>query len=636
MLLSPVINSIGEHIEQPIIVYAQDNSESVITDSINDSEMKVGSQKIISGLSTNFKTDKYSFGEYVRAGVDFTFEDKQTNISDLLDVVQAKYYNRNIGALVVNTDGIYNTGSNPEYIASQLNFPIYTIASGSSIPKKDLLLSDVQFNKIVFLNDIYPVRITAEAKKLKGNVTKLKIYDNGKLVLQENIKINSNDFHKTIDTEIEAKKPGVHKLRIELQAVKGEFSKKNNNKEVLFEVIDNKQKILILADGPHPDIGAIKSSLEQNKNFEVDYSVAGKNSKSLSTYNLIILHQLPSERNSVVKELQTIRNNNIPTLSIIGNKSALQKFNANSSVLNIQKKANSFDPANGLYNNNFALFELNPEIKNLMKHAPPLETPFGKYSGFKKNDVLFFRKVKGIETESPLILFDTDIKQGVKSGYITGEGIWRWKIYDYKLHKNHILFNELIQKSCQFLSLKIKKDRFKVNVSKINVENKNIVFHAERYNKSYELINESDVKLQITDSAGNSFDYVFDKSRKAYEYDAGKLPPGEYSWLAQTEIDNKQRQKKGIISIREINIEANNTQANHQVLHKISELTGGKMIKISESEKLLQLLANDDRIKPVSHTEKKSFKITNHKIIFFIILLLMSTEWFIRKFSGSY
>jgi hypothetical protein len=37
-------------------------------------------------------------------------------------------------------------------------------------------------------------------------------------------------------------------------------------------VLDARQKILLLYDGPHPDISTIKQSIESNRNFEVKAS----------------------------------------------------------------------------------------------------------------------------------------------------------------------------------------------------------------------------------------------------------------------------------------------------------------------------------------------------------------------------
>jgi hypothetical protein len=44
-----------------------------------------------------------------------------------------------------------------------------------------------------------------------------------------------------------------------------EFTAQNNSRDAYIEVIDGKEKILLLAAAPHPDIKAIKSALEKNE-----------------------------------------------------------------------------------------------------------------------------------------------------------------------------------------------------------------------------------------------------------------------------------------------------------------------------------------------------------------------------------
>jgi hypothetical protein len=635
LLLNPVIHSTGQYIEEPIVVIAQDASESMVYDTTKLASLKSNTDRILNSLSESYDTKSYSFGEYFRPGNGYEFSDKQTNISEALEKVQAQYFNRNIGALVLISDGIYNSGSNPAYTASQLGFPIYTLATGSPEPKKDLILKDVEYNKIVFLNDIYPLPVNIEAKKLAGETAKLSVYENGRLKERQNISISSDDFYTTLNLEAKAENTGIRRLRFVLEALEGEYSKQNNTKEIIFEVIDSKQKILLLSNSPHPDIGAIKSSLDKNKNFETEVSIIGQNKKPLSSYNLVIMHQLPSVSNSALKEIEHIRNNQIPTLWILGKQSAVDKFNTAQSSLNIQSQASSFDPATGIFNPNFSLFELLPEIDNLLQNAPPLETPFGKYSNYTSNNVLFFRKIQDVETETPLAVFNNNPSIS-KSAVITGEGLWRWKIYDYKLHQNHILFNEFIQKTCQYLSLKVDKDRFRVSVENIIAENQDVIFRAERYNKSYELINDDDIKLQLIDSLDDTYEFVFDKTGKSYEINLGKLAAGDYRWKAETVIDGKNMSKQGEISIHTLNTEARNTRANHQLLYNISEKTGGQMFDMQQSAELIKQLKQDVRMKPTAHPERKSFKIIHAKLLFFIIMFLLATEWFVRKYSGSY
>ncbi|RLD51719.1 MAG: hypothetical protein DRI94_05300, partial [Bacteroidetes bacterium] len=267
LLLSPIIKNLGKTIEKPIIIFAQDNSESVLSDK---AEIETYSKKLKSFFKENQKYNykTFVFGEKVNETDTFNFSDKETDIAQMLSDVKNRFYNQNIGAIILASDGIYNKGNNPDYEINTLNFPIYTIALGDTNIRKDLILNDVKYNKTAFLNSKFPFRIRIKANKLKGKTSELKIFDNNKLVYSQRIKIISDDFYKSYDLKLKAKKVGFHKFKISLSNIPGEINTENNSKQIIIEVSDKKQKILILSDAPHPDIAAIREALKLNQNLE--------------------------------------------------------------------------------------------------------------------------------------------------------------------------------------------------------------------------------------------------------------------------------------------------------------------------------------------------------------------------------
>ena len=73
------------------------------------------------------------------------------------------------------------------------------------------------------------------------------------------------------------------------------MSLKNNSQQIVIEVIDDRQKVLIAAAGPHPDLGVLRQSIALNKHNEVAI-VMNKELAGIDpgAYGLIILYQLPN------------------------------------------------------------------------------------------------------------------------------------------------------------------------------------------------------------------------------------------------------------------------------------------------------------------------------------------------------
>jgi hypothetical protein len=145
LLLSPLVRTLSTRIEKPVIVFLQDNSESIRVNAKNEDSAQYAQQvnQLVKGLSKDYDVKTYSFGSNLDEGLSFSFQDKTTNISSAIDEIANVYTNQNLGAIILATDGIYNEGSNPVYLKEELNVPVYTIGMGDTTLKRDLQLTNV-------------------------------------------------------------------------------------------------------------------------------------------------------------------------------------------------------------------------------------------------------------------------------------------------------------------------------------------------------------------------------------------------------------------------------------------------------------------------------------------------------------
>ena len=200
LLLSPLLKSVIREVKKPVIVLAQDQSESVLANLSEEqkTQYQQSFQQLSSNLSADYDLKEYAFGNEVREGIDFQTGDKVTNISELLKYLYDLYSHQNLGAVVMATDGIYNEGSNPIYASTKLAAPIYTIALGDTTAKRDLILKRVFHNKIAYLGDKFSIQIDITAQNCAGNISQLivsKIEEGRSNRLQQiPIPIDKDDF----------------------------------------------------------------------------------------------------------------------------------------------------------------------------------------------------------------------------------------------------------------------------------------------------------------------------------------------------------------------------------------------------------------------------------------------------------
>lgn len=622
LLLDIFIKRLVNETEKPVIILAQDNSSSIVAGK-DSTQLKNEYTKALTSFINNVK-DKYDIKSYQfdsesKPSETFNFKGKETDISKLFLDMENNYANKNIGAIILATDGIYNKGTNPLYSIEKFNTPIYTIALGDTIPLKDVWIQTINHNQVAYLGNSFPVEVVVNAIDLKDKSVNVSISQNGKVLKTENLSINSNAFSTTLNYLLEADKPGIQKYTVAISYLNEDKNIQNNTQSFIIDVIDNREKVLILANAPHPDIAALEQSISAPQTYEVEVALINEFSKPLKPYSLIIIHQVNNIPQRISNELKA----NNQSVFYIGTNSSSTK-----SLFN-----NKSNDAEGVYQKEFSLFTLSDELKSYIKDFPAVATPFRNGAVNNGANILIAQKIGVVETEDPLLLFTET--NGIKTAQFLGDGIWKWRMRDYADHNNHNLFNELISKTVQYLSVKADKSFFRVFTKKIINENEAIDFTAEVYNQSYELVTEPDVTLILKDNKNKTYNYTFNKKQTMYSLSAGQFPAGEYTYETKVKYGDKLYTKSGIVIIKEIVSERINTVANHQLLYQISKQSGGKLYYQNQLEQLQKEILASDSIKSITYSHKQLTDLVNLKWLFFIILAFLSIEWFLRKYNGK-
>jgi hypothetical protein len=645
LLLNPLLKTVFREVEKPVIVIAQDNSESIVIgkdSAFYRTEYKQKLAKLAGELSDKFEVRIYTFGDRLKevpaadataAMEQISFKDKETDMTSFFEEMDTRFTNRNLGAVIFASDGLYNKGLNPVFSSSHLKAPFFTIALGDTTLKKDLILTKVINNRMAYLGNKFQVEVVVDARMCKGESAILSVTKGENTLFTQKIDFGVSVFNTTIRLELEAKEPGLQRYRVKLSPLPGELSLVNNVQDLFVEVLDGREKVLILSDAPHPDIAALKQSIEANQSYEVEAYPIKDFDKKIAGYNLIILHQLPS-LNVTSKLVTDALNSDIPLLFIVGTQTNTRTFNTFLTGLQINGSSQHFNEPQAVLEDHFPLFTLSDALKAYISKLPALQSPFGTYKSSSSCTPLFYQEIGIVKTKDPLMLFNQFGDK--KIGVIAGEGIWRWRLQDFEDHGSHDLFNELINKTVQYLSVKQNKSQFRISCKNNFKENQAVEIEAEVYNESYELINAPEVNIDIENSQGKKFPFTFSKTSNAYRLNAGMFPPGEYRYKAHTKSGDKEMSQNGEFSISPLLLEAVNTTADHQLLYKLASKHNGEMIYPAQMDQLAAKILQREDIKPVIYSPKKLVDLVELRWIFFILLLLLTAEWFLRKRNGAF
>lgn len=640
LLLTPLLRRVVREVKNPIVLIAQDESESVGNALGADKSKYLNQlQALQSELESEYEVKTYRFGNTLEEGIDTSFAGKQTNIANALSGLYDLYSGQNLGAVILASDGIYNEGSNPLYANASLDAPLYTIPLGDTTAQRDLLVKRVFHNRIVYLGDKFSIQVDLAADNAAGSNSRVNVYKmvNGKaqLLQQEAVEIDRNNWFETKEFILDADQSGVQRFRITLSDIPEEATTVNNTKDIFIDVLDARQKILVLGNAPHPDLTAFRQALSNNQNYEVTATTIQGLEDAPEKFDFIILHNLPSRSNAATTVLNAVAKNKIPHLFVAGNQTDLQQFNQAQRVLSIQKKGNSTNQVQAYIKPGFNLFQLSEELKEQLPSYTPLSATFGDYNIQSSASALLYQRIGKIETEYPLLVLGEG--NGTKVGVLGAEGIWRWRLFDYLQNQDHTRFNELVGKVVQYLSLKEDKRRFRISLSKnIFDENEPVFFDAELYNQSFELINEPDVSLVVKDASGKDYSFTFNKAGNAYRLNAGILPVGNYDFTGTVFFSGEQLTYDGQFSIQPIQLEQYATTADHNTLRLLSEQYGGSVFYPEAMGNIPAAIKERGNVKPVIYETAQTQPVINFKWLFFLLLVLLSAEWATRRYFGAY
>ncbi|MDG0973814.1 MAG: hypothetical protein P8O07_06600 [Crocinitomicaceae bacterium] len=635
LLLGILLESTTYKEEKPILLTIVDDSSSM--------KNYQDSSKVFSSITHYQHELRDQFGDkfdYEFIGLNghsialdsLNFNGTSTDLDAVLSTVYDQYYNRNLGGIVLISDGNYNAGANPVYTGEKFKFvPIYTLGVGDTIQKKDILINTVLTNDIAFLGNQFPIELGIEGFQVSGQRTQVGIYRAGKLLQQKEVVFSNEGYDlQKLNFFLEADQIGFNEYSIELRSISNESNYQNNSRSIYVEVLDARSKILLLANGPHPDMGAIKNTLVQDQNYEVITARDVESLETIKNYDLIIWHE--PEKGFSEALLNRLETENKSVWMIIGpstSNAVLRQL-----PLGITSTVGrQTDEVQAALNERFTRFEISQKAKEELANFPPLVTHYGALTLNKPADVLLYQRVGPVKKKDPLFFFVTG--QNTKFGVTYGEGLWRWRIADYLRNQNHQVFDELVNKTVQYLMVNANSSKLRITLPKEFLEGEEVILGASFYNESMDPITTVPIKLKLKNSEEELI-YDFKPNESSYELRLGALEAGTYGWEASATFEGETYSKTGSFLVRKLELEAMNTKSNFMLLNQLSVNSGAEFFLLEQHKELLKELSLREDMVTVSSPSTAYSKLIDYWWWLVLIVLFLTSEWFIRRYSGAY
>lgn len=623
LLINPTFKQLTYFTEKPKLLIAVDNSSSIkhLKQDANSIAI-VNKIKNNTALNDRFDIAFYSFAEAINDSLKISFDKKRTNISNVLNELDQIYKN-SIAPIVTITDGNQTYGEDYGYKSLKYSQPVYPVILGDTTVVEDTKIQQINVNRYAYLKNKFPVEIILTYTGSDPISTTLAIKSGKSTVHSEKISFSNKQNSQILNITLPAATVGVNKYEVTLEPMKNELHRQNNKNTFAVEVIDQKTNVLLVSAITHPDIGAIKKSIESNERRSL--TIAKPNEiKDLKEYQLVILYQPTQNFKTIYTKLKSAKKNYFTITGSHTNWSFLNQIQ-NKYHQELTNQTEYYIPK---LNSNYSTYLLDDLG---FQDYPPLIGAFGDITMKSNHATLLYRTVNNIDTEQ--VLLATIEQDGIREGVLFGQDIWKWRSHNFVETKKFESFDEFFGKLIQYLTTSKNKSRLNVSSESFYYGNASIIIKASYFNKNYEFDRRGELKIQVTNKktkASKSIPMLL--KNNSYDVDLSSLDTGDYEFTVA--VANENLTRSGSFSILEYNVEQQFLNADASKLKQVALNTKGKAYYLNETDTLVNDLLKDSRFQTIQKSKEKIISLVDWKYVLGFLLLLLSIEWFLRKYHG--
>jgi hypothetical protein len=624
LLINPTFKTNTYSIEKPKLPVLVDNSYSIA--SLGQTQGAINVVEAFQqnkALNDKFDVSYFEFGTDYKLLDTLSFDQKNTNISNVLSSVQ-ELFDSEIAPTIIVTDGNQTLGTDYQYSTSKLKHPVYPVILGDSIKYQDLKIQSLTSNRYSFLKNKFPVEAVLVYNGTGRVSSEFVVTKKNRVVYRKPVLFSQTNNTHIITFSLPAQSVGLQDYTASIRPLETEKNKVNNTKRFAVDVIDQTTNVLIVSSVLHPDIGMLKKAITTNEQRSVTFSEPQDAAAVLNDYQLVILYQPNSEFASVYKELKKLKKNTFVFTGLETDWSfvnSVQKY--------YQKEVvNQNEQVTAGLNLNYGVFGISPIG---FSDFPPLQTKFGSLYINTPHQTILEQFVDGIASESPMLA--TIEIDGNRHAIWDGQDLWKWRSQSYRETQSFEDFDTFMGKMIQYLGSNKRRSRLEVSSASFYYNNTPINISAQYFDKGFVFDPRAELTITVVDTnTKKSTVYPLLLKNNFYEVGLNSLQAGSYSYTIS--VKDQQIARSGSFTILEFNIEQQFLNANSKSLERLALKTGGAIFYPSQIDGLIDKLITNQSYVSTEKSQQKAVPLIFIKWLLALIAFCLSIEWFIRKFNG--
>lgn len=622
LLINPIMSrSTFETVKTPLPIVV-DNSSSIVDLKANETSKDVY-EKLVSNtdLKNKFDIQSYKFDSEFEASDSFDFKGKQTNIDEVAK--NLKSINKNLTfPTVLISDGNQTSGS--DYVFSfDANNKVYPLIVGDTTTYLDLKINQINVNKYAFHKNKFPVEVFLQYAGTKSISANFAIFQGNSILFKQNISFSPSRKSQIINVLLPADRTGLQIFNAKITSLEVEKNTYNNTKKFAVQIIDQKSEIALISSINHPDIGALKRSIETNAQRKVTILKPNQTSE-LSKFNVLLLYQPTLDFKQVYDANKNLK---INTFTITGNTTNFNFLNQNQEQFEFRVSSQKEDYLAN-FDSNFNLFA----TENIgFDNFPPLENPYGTFTVKNNVATLLSSRIRNVDTNLPLLAFSEN--QGQRSAFLLGENIWKWRAHSFVEKKSYEQFDIFIDKTIQFLASNDSKKSLIVNHERFYNQGDALEITAQYFNKNYEFDEKARLTIAVTNTKTKQVKrYDLLKTSNNFKVNLDGLSAGEYSFTVK-EL-NSNASYSSSFEILDFDIEKQFVNPDVTKLKQLASQTSGVAFVPNQLETLIKSLLENEEYKAIQKNIITKTPLIDWVWLLILIAISLAAEWFIRKYNG--
>ncbi|MCI9846495.1 hypothetical protein [Flavobacterium pectinovorum] len=622
LLINPVMTKNSLEITKTPLAIAVDNSSSITA--LKSDKKAIELYKALvsnAAIQEKFEIQSYQFDADFKPSDKFDFKGKQTNLDEVAK--NLKSINKNlIFPTVIITDGNQTTGNDYVYRFDPVN-KVYPLVVGDTTTFFDLKINHLNVNKYAFHKNKFPVEVFLQYAGTKAVNANFTISQGNSVVAREKVSFSPSKKTASLNILLPADKVGLQIFRANISSNVKEKNSYNNIKNFAVQIIDQKSTIAIVSTMNHPDIGALKRSIETNAQRKVILAKPNELDK-LNDVSVLVLYQ-PNGAFKPIFDNNKLAGTN--SFIITGNNTDFNFLNQKQNNL-VFKMSGQREDFLTEFQSQFNLFA----IENIgFENFPPLQNLFGSITTSGNVSVLLSSKIRNVSTNAPLLAFAEN--QNKRTAFLLGENSWKWRLQSHIDNQSFEKYDVFIDKIIQYLATSTSKKSLVVEHESFYNSGEAIVINAQYFNKNYEFDEKARLTITVTNTeTKQSKNYDLLKGNNSFSANLDGLTAGKYNFTVK-EL-NSNTSYSSHFEILDFDIEKQFVNPDVQKLKQLALQTNGKAFFENQADDLIQTLLENKEYKSIGKNISTKTPLIDWVWLLVLIAFLLTTEWFVRKYNG--